>query len=328
MILVIDKKNSTVDYASGCLVVNQPGKERRRAPVNQLEMLVVHGSAMIATGVWRALATAGVPAVLFPNRGQQSHAMLGAGLATQLPGRRMQHRCADNTADAAALAAWIVDQKLDSYRIPLGRLRQSLNQQGKKQCEDFSRTVGAAREALGRADDVAAVMGQEGYVARAWFGLLAERLPAQWKFSGRNRRPPRDPVNALLSLGYTLLHGEIRQVVIANGLDPALGFLHQDYPGREGMVLDLCEPFRAGVDMLVIDLILREAFRPQDFYYREKEGCRLSKAARPLFYQFWAEHRETWPRAEGVVPAPLRQAAGGIVQQFRAAMTERKAGHV
>jgi CRISPR-associated protein Cas1 len=253
--------------------------------------------------------------------------MLGSGLATQLPLRRMQHRCAENPTHAAALAAWIVDCKLRSYHLPLARLRQALNEEGNHRCDAFAGIVEGSRKALSSTEEVAAVMGQEGYVARAWFTLLAESLPATWQFSGRNRRPPRDPVNALLSLGYTLLHGEARQIAIASGLDPSLGFLHQDYPGREALVLDICEPFRAGVDTLTIDLIFREAFHPQDFYYREQEGCRLSKMARPLFYQYWAECRENWPRAESDTPVSLPQSLRGFIQQFRAVMTEREVRH-
>ncbi len=327
MLLVIDRNNSSVEYAAGSLLVDQPGRPRWRAPVNQLEMVIVYGSAMVASSVWRALAAAGVPAVLLPSRGQQPPAILGAGLAAQLPLRRMQHRCAEDSDRATALAAWIIDHKLQACHLPLLRLRQSCGADGRAACDAVAEKLDTTCAALARATSVPAVMGMEGSVARAWFGLLAETLPRQWKFTGRNRRPPRDPVNALLSLGYTLLHAEARQVAVANGLDPALGFVHQDCPGREGAVLDLCEPFRAGVDWLVIDLILTGELRPKDFYYREKEGCRLSKHARPVFYQHWASHRETWPHPQGAAPAPLRQRLTGFIQQLREKMNELETGN-
>ncbi len=138
-------------------------------------------------------------------------------------------------------------------------------------------------------------MGIEGAAARQWFELLARHLDQNWKFTGRNRRPPRDPVNAMLSLGYTLLHSQIRQQLLTSGFDISLGFLHQPYPAREALTLDFLELFRSGVDVLVLQLIHNRQITPEHFYYRSSEGCRLSKAARPIFYDHWANHRENWP---------------------------------
>jgi CRISPR-associated protein Cas1 len=139
-------------------------------------------------------------------------------------------------------------------------------------------------------------MGLEGQLAHAWFVLLAHSLPYQWKFAGRNRRPPRDPVNALLSLSYTLLSSEIHQLVIASGLDPSLGFLHQDTPGRESLMLDFMEIFRSGVDSFVLQWLAESELDESSFYYREEEGCRLSKQLRPLFFKAWSQQRYQWSR--------------------------------
>lgn len=149
---------------------------------------------------------------------------------------------------------------------------------------------------LSAVQDIAALMGLEGQVAQSWFVLLAKSLPFKWKFAGRNRRPPLDPVNAILSLGYTLIGAEVRQAVISQGLDPALGFLHQDYPGRESLVLDMTEVFRAGVDDFMLRWLHDTELDDGAFYFREDTGCRLSKIARPLFYQAWGARRYRWPR--------------------------------
>ncbi len=340
MMLVIDKKDSTIAFQTGCLLIEQPGESRRRIPVKQLEVVIIYGAAMVSAAAWRGLAAAGVPAILLASRGEQTVALLGAGLATQLPLRRMQHRCADDPACSARVAAWFVRRKLYSYR-PLTELcLEWMGDEAAPRIESYAAAVDSALQALDEATEVSTVMGIEGYVARTWFQLLADILPEQWKFGGRNRRPPRDPVNAMLSLGYTLLWADVRHQLIAYGLDPALGFLHQDYPGREGLVLDYCEPWRSGVDAMVLALIQEGVVRPEDFYYREKEGCRLSKQARPMFYQAWAKQREAWPRwhgghdsEDGADPAetgrtaPLRQQLGGMVQAFRQQLTEQEEKH-
>ena len=103
-------------------------------------------------------------------------------------------------------------------------------------------------------------------------------------------------MNALLSLGYTLLMSEVRHGIVASGFDPSLGFLHQDTPGRESLVLDFTEIFRSGVDTFVLRWLNDIPVGRDSFYYREEEGCRLSKAARPVFFDAWARYRESWPR--------------------------------
>jgi hypothetical protein len=146
---------------------------------------------------------------------------------------------------------------------------------------------------LNQAGDTAALMGLEGAGAAAWYGWLAQHLEPHWKFSGRNRRPPRDPVNAMLSLGYTLLGAEVLGAVQQDGFDPALGFLHGIWPGRESLALDLMEPLRPGVDALVLS-VLDEFIVPDDFQM-QAGGCRLRKESRGKFFGVWARARRHWP---------------------------------
>jgi hypothetical protein len=97
-----------------------------------------------------------------------------------------------------------------------------------------------------------------------------------------------------LSLGYTLLGAEMLRQVHADGLDPALGFLHGIVPGRESLVLDLIEPLRPSIDGFVLDDLLERVLSPRHFTFSREDGCRLNKDGRSLYYQTWAARRGNW----------------------------------
>lgn len=300
MILVIDKRDITVRHKEGCLVLQRKGKKDRQIPIRPLEQVVMYGNPLVEAAAFRVLGEAAVPVVMMAARGKQRAAILGSGLATQLPLRRLQHRLAEQPATSLALAKWFVGQKMVGYDLPLAALDQ-LYTACREDRIAFQKLRDVSLEKLAAAVSLASATGLEGQLAHAWFALLAKHLPFKWKFAGRNRRPPRDPVNALLSLGYTLLLSEVRRGVQVAGFDPSLGFLHKDHPGRESLALDFTEIFRAGVDYFMLRWINSGQIDSNDFYYRKKDGCRLVKSARPRFYQAWAQYREEWPRPVGLL---------------------------
>lgn len=129
------------------------------------------------------------------------------------------------------------------------------------------------------------VRGVEGIAAREYFACLSAILEPQWNFNGRNRRPPTDPVNALLSFAYGLLRVQVTAAVHVAGLDPYIGYLHETTRGQPAIVLDLMEEFRPLIaDSLVLSVISRKTIKPQDF--TESLGAyRLSDSARKDFLQ-------------------------------------------
>ena len=322
MLLVIDRKETTVRYATGALRLERPDEPAKTIPIQMLEQVVVYGNPLVESAVWRALAEAGVPTTLVDLRGKQHSAFLGAGLATQLRTRRMQHRCADDASKQLAVARYIVQQKLLGYALPLQHL-PTLYGVDAERVQAFQTQVAQTLAKLPNAPSINSLSGLEGQIAAAWFALLSTAL-GQWHFKGRNRQPPRDPVNALLSLGYTLMLSEVRHALLQAGFDTALGFLHQDYPGRESLPLDVLELLRGSVDALVLQWLHHTPLDQSSFYYREAEGCRLSKATRPLFYAAWANHRQQCPRpfapsetAAAWGTASLREIINGQVVRLR-----------
>ena len=129
------------------------------------------------------------------------------------------------------------------------------------------------------------VRGIEGLAAREYFAQLEAMLPAAWNFSGRNRRPPTDGVNALLSFGYALLRSQVTAAAHIAGLDPYIGYLHEVHHGQPAMVLDLMEEFRPLVtDNLVLSTINNRAIQPKDFTVA-LGAYRLSDGGRRTFLQ-------------------------------------------
>nr|WP_281493600.1 CRISPR-associated endonuclease Cas1 [Ancylobacter koreensis] len=156
------------------------------------------------------------------------------------------------------------------------------------------RLTDVARRTLG-APGVELLRGLEGEAAQAYFGcfnhLLRSGDPA-FVFGGRSRRPPLDRVNALLSFFYALLGHDCRSALEAHGLDPQVGFLHADRPGRASLALDLMEELRSVLaDRLALSLINRRQLAPGDFIVEDAGGVRLTDAARKQVLVAWQERK-------------------------------------
>jgi CRISPR-associated protein Cas1 len=294
LLLILDRRDTLVRLEGRALRVEQPDGVLQRVPLGMLGMVVVHGAPAVTCDVWRELSERGIPAVLAPTRGRGDVAWLGSGLSNTIQLRRQQHQRAGDPAVVLAIARQLIGMKLRHQRRLATRVASWEAIPAAPPLDELLAAFDGKLAGLAGAADVPAVMGFEGAAAAAWYGWLATVLPGAWGFAGRNRRPPRDPVNALLSLGYTLLGGEMLGAVQAAGLDPALGFLHGVVPGRESLVLDLIEPLRPGVDAFVLGLLDR-TLTPQHFTNQAEQGCRLNKDGRGLFYQAWAGARWRWP---------------------------------
>lgn len=272
--LVIDKTGSHVTQSNGVLTIKTPN-HTESLPIHFLQEIVIYGKAMVAADVWRALAKENIPATILPARGIGNPAWMGAGLAVNTNLRQQQYLAHLDNKVRLMIAQNIIQKKLEAQNLTLQQLGlESLDQQNI------------------HAHSLEQLMGYEGRSARQYFQKMATYLPTEWQFNGRNRQPPKDPINALLSLSYTLMVSEIKTQIEIQGFDPWLGFVHQTYPARPALALDLIEPVRPEVDLWVIGLV--EHLSPQHFTQTEAEGCRLTKEGRQIFYSLWAQNRQAW----------------------------------
>jgi len=205
--------------------------------------------------------------------------------------RRSQYRWADDEEKSLSVARLMIAAKIANSRSALQRELRNHGEQVdlNKAVDSLAASLRNARHASSRAS----LMGIEGDAASRYFGALQPRIRAKgFIFNGRVRRPPTDPVNALLSFAYSMITQDCVSALQGVGLDPYVGFLHRDRPGRPGLALDLIEEFRAGwADRLVLTLINRQQLKPKNFTQEASGAVRLSDDGRKTFLTHYQEKK-------------------------------------
>lgn len=199
--------------------------------------------------------------------------------------RREQYRQADDPAFCAGIARSVVSAKVANARTVLLRsLRDYSEAPGGSEIELAARRMAYSLQQIQEVGDLDGIRGIEGDSANTYFGVFGHLIRADgggFAFAGRNRRPPLDPVNALLSFLYAMLSHDARGACAAAGLDAAVGFLHRDRPGRPSLALDLMEEFRAFLaDRLTLSLINRQQVKAKGFRAREAGGVEMDDDTR------------------------------------------------
>lgn len=209
--------------------------------------------------------------------------------ASGVDARRGQYRLFEMPGVWLQLAREVIRAKIHNQRVMLMRNGDVPDR--------VTSLMASFRDSTESARDLTALLGVEGSAAALYFEQFESMLKQRddWKFDwrGRNRRPPRDPVNALLSLGYSMLAKELTGVCYSVGLDPFLGFMHQPRYGRPALALDLMEEFRPLIaDSVAISLINRGELGPEDFI-KSANGMFLTDKGRRPFWEGWFRRLDT-----------------------------------
>jgi CRISPR-associated protein Cas1 len=297
--LYLDRKGLALDVEANSLTVRlaSPGSPRgsgargwgavaTRIPLAPLERVVVHGEATLSTRVLAALWRHDVGLLLLSGRHSEATARLVGRPHDDAMLRLEQYRRALDETVCRGAARRIVAAKLAAEARLLARARD-LRPDRRKPLADALATLDRVRARLadpGETLEREILVGLEGAGAAAYFRAYASLFPESLGFARRRRRPPPDPVNAALSLGYTLMfHEAVREAQVV-GLDPMIGFLHVPERGRESLACDLVEPLRPHVEEWVWRAFAERRLRGEHFS-REKGGaCLLGKAGRQIFY--------------------------------------------
>lgn len=264
-----------------------------KMPLEQVEEIVIVGNATVTAPLVVELLARGVGLAYFSRSGEFLGRLVPE-TSKNVPLRWAQFRAASDPSWALAIARSMVKGKLLNQRTLLQRV-------AREGVPDLAGAIEDLKVLAQKADQVATLdelRGVEGAGSaryfREWPKLIRQ---VGFRFPGRVRRPPTDPVNAMLSFGYTLLANMVFAACHVVGFDPYVGFLHMDRYGRPALVLDLMEELRPVlVDSLVLALINRGQVEPEGFEESLGGGCRMSRSTLRTFLQAWEDRRRTLVR--------------------------------
>ena len=278
-----------------------------RIPLHLLQGIVSFSHIPPTQALAKTCAWEGIGFVSFSENGRFQYRIVGASRGNVLL-RKRQYLLSEDTAGRMELARSMIQGKIYGAAAVLHRYAKN-----HPELADLTPMEGRLKALAGlvpTTDEETYLRGIEGNAAKEYFGVFDQMLrisdPA-FSFTGRNRRPPKDPCNALLSFTYTLLMMECVNALESVGLDPCVGFLHGDRPGKESLAMDMMEELRPMLaDRFVLRLINLQMIRSDQFVPVEEDGVHLSPEGRRIVLREWSKMRQREVRlAEYDQTAPL-----------------------
>ena len=274
MLLLVAGRSALVSTREGRVQVTRDDQPVADHPWRSVDaVLLLGGSHHITTPALRAAMAADVP-VHFASAGGHYQGVAwsakpaGDGAALWLDQR-----------ERFARTEWSIRAARALVMARARHMREHLRQRAPQGLHPAREALTQAIANAGRATDRDQLNGIEGSATRACFAALAQLVPDDYGFDGRNRRPPRDPFNALLSLGYSLLHANCLTLIRISGLYPWLGLYHVPHGGHAALASDLMEPFRHLIERAALTALTRGMLTPEDFRNHPEQGCRLTPVA-------------------------------------------------
>ncbi len=252
--------------------------------LRDLERIVLYGNVELSAPAMAAILDGGIETVLL-SFGGRFRGRLQPAESKNIFIKMAQFRRYDDMDFRMCIAETIVDAKIRNSRFILQRYNRNHPDEN---IADAIKNMDDCRKSLKARKSIAELMGAEGEAAKIYFSVFGRMVRTEFTFLNRSRRPPKDPVNALLSFGYTLLCTEMAGALAGQGLDMQVGFFHEMEYGRPSLALDLVEEFRQPViDRLVLSIINRRVLVNNDFDNRGEAGVFLNEKGRKRFFEFY-----------------------------------------
>lgn len=277
------------------VIVRQEKETKIRVPLHNLDGIVALGwDISCSAPLMAACAESGVTLSFCTPYGKFQAAVRGFTSGNVLL-RREQYRRADDEPASVRVARHCIAAKIANQRTVLLRaIRDHGNGDRTPLLEATCKELAYNAQVTSRAENLDTLRGIEGDAAKRYFDVFPQLItnPA-FSFTGRNKRPPTDPVNALLSFLYAMLAHDCRSACETVGLDPQVGFLHRDRPGRASLALDLMEELRPVLaDRLVLSLLNRQQVKPGDFTFKETGAVEMKEATRKTVLVAYQERKQ------------------------------------
>ncbi len=310
--LYVQEQGVTVRKRDEQVLITREGKTLQEIPLNKIDQVVLMGRGVqMSTALLVELIGRGIPVMLTNQRGSRHYATLTAGPSRFGALRLTQMQRVTDAGWSLELARAIVRAKLANQRALLAGAGWPAATAALGQIDNAVAAIDAAA-------DIDAVRGYEGAGAAAYFGAWRALLQASWGFQGREFYPPPDPVNAMLSFGYTLLLHDVLTAVQFTGLDPYFGVFHVIEAGRPSLALDLMEEFRPlAVDRIVLALLQAGEVQREQFERpaRRPDAVYLDAGGRALIVA----------RYEAAMQAPVRLPTGEQTPLRRVVLLQARA---
>ncbi len=279
--LYVTEPDCKVYFHENQIVMEDSNGLKTMLPIEILEGVILIGNANVSSSCQRELLRRGLPVTYLATNGQY-YGRLESTKHINIERQRSQFRLGDDTVFCLTFARKIIEAKTHNQIVILRRYNRDKAKESVKNCLHDMELV---QKKVTSANSLEQLMGYEGNCAKLYFKGLSQLVHPDFPFSGRNKQPPRDPFNSLLSFGYTLLLYDMYGAIVNKGLHPYAGFLHQDRRGHPALGSDLIEEWRAViVDALVMSLLNQGTFSSEDFTQADETGgVYLNKQASKIF---------------------------------------------
>lgn len=278
-ILFVNENGATIGIEENRCVVKYMDGMRKLIPMESLESITIMGHAQMTTQCVQVCLKKGIPVSYFSKSGSYFGRLQSTGHANA---ERQRKQCSlYNSGFAVDLGKIILRAKLKNQLVVLKRYEKSKG----IPVGESTKMIRICMEKMEYCKTVAELMGYEGQGAKAYFDALAQLIDPVFSFCGRNKRPPRDEFNSMLSLGYSILMNELYGKIEMKGLNPYFGFLHRDKEKHPTLASDMMEEWRAViVDSTVMGMINGHEIHKEDFVKdMEEPGCYLTKNGLKIF---------------------------------------------
>lgn len=282
-VLYVDTPGAYLKKKDGRILLTKDKEMIKDIPLNAVDQVVLIGRVNISTPLLQELVKRSIP-VHFGTTYGNYLGWLNPVLSKNSLLRLAQARIVDDNAKSLELAKAFIKGKLANMRTFLMRYNRSLhNEELKVVIDQLNKII----KKVERATDKQEILGYEGNGSKEYFKVIDKLLKndVDFYFMGRNRRPPRDPINAMLSYGYSLLTKEIINELMRVGLDPYLGFFHSNIYGRPALALDLMEEFRTIIVDSAVLTAINTGMIGRDDFELSFERCQMSEKGRKALFQ-------------------------------------------
>lgn len=289
--LYIDRRGTRLQIDNNALICYEADERIGTIPLAPLERIFMRGEVELTASTLAALGQRGIGVIIISGQGQHAQ-MLMPNTQKDATKRIRQYQASLNPSFCLQIAKTWVQQKIRNTQTYASQQRLE-HPQHRYDITQIINKLTAYDISVQSKHSLDTLRGLEGTAAMAQFKLLALIAPKRLGFTGRNRRPPKDPLNAVLSLGYTMLNQEAALASHGAGLDPAIGFYHQLKHGRDSLACDLMEPCRPYIDEFAINLFTQHGLELSHFTQHPEKGCQINKEGRAIFYLHYQELAET-----------------------------------